>query len=157
MLLRQFRRLAKGYCSEFPIVGGNIITIFFEPQPPPPPPKAMLPHDPHHLKMKPPLKHETPFHEMIPRKSAINNHLKSSQNLWEIRVKKFILSKFGGLQAYSWQLYYQMNSFTGIFQQQHFKLPPCFDLSSSPIKLWGAPSPYVFNTCGKPCCWSFNH
>ena len=25
-------------------------------------------------------------------------------------------SKFAGLQAYSWQLYYQMNSFTGIFR-----------------------------------------
>ena len=33
-----------------------------------------------HLKMKPPnpLKHEAPFHEMIPRKSTINNNLKSS-------------------------------------------------------------------------------
>ena len=42
-------------------------------------------------------------------------------------VKKFIFSKFGGLQAYSRQLLYQMKAFTGIFQQ-HFKLPPCFDL-----------------------------
>ena len=40
----------------------------------------------HHLKMKPPhlknkppsLKCEAPFHEMIPRKSTINNNLKSS-------------------------------------------------------------------------------
>ena len=32
-------------------------------------------------------------------------------------MKKFIFSKFGGLQAYSPQLYYQMNSFTGIFQR----------------------------------------
>ena len=32
---------------------------------PPPPPS-------------PPLKHEAPFHEMIPRKSTINNNLKSS-------------------------------------------------------------------------------
>ena len=33
-----------------------------------------------HLKMKPPtpLKREAPFHEMIPRKSTINNNLKSS-------------------------------------------------------------------------------
>ena len=39
-----------------------------------------------HLKMKlppsekqpPPLKHDTPFYEMIPRKSTINNNLKSS-------------------------------------------------------------------------------
>ena len=35
---------------------------------------------PPHLKMKPatPLKREAPFHEMIPRKSKINNNLKSS-------------------------------------------------------------------------------
>ena len=39
-------------------------------------------------------------------------------------MKKFIFSKFGGLQACSRQLYYQMNSFTGIFRQ-HVKLPPC--------------------------------
>ena len=32
--------------------GGNIITIFFEALPPP---KLMLPHDPPHLKMKPPI------------------------------------------------------------------------------------------------------
>ena len=38
-------------------------------------------------------------------------------------MKKFIFSKFGGLEAYSQQRYYQMNSFTGIFRQ-HFKLPP---------------------------------
>ena len=31
-------------------------------------------------------------------------------------------SKYTGLQAYSWQLYYQMNSFTVIFRQ-HFKSP----------------------------------
>ena len=49
-------------------------------------------------------------------------------------MKKLIFSKFGGLQAYSRQLYYQMNSFTGIFRQ-YFKLPPCppcFDLSHPP-------------------------
>ena len=34
MLLRQFR-LAQGYCSGFPIVGENIVTIFFDPPPPP--------------------------------------------------------------------------------------------------------------------------
>ena len=38
-------------------------------------------------------------------------------------VKKFIFSKFAGLQNYCQQLYYQMNSFAGIFQQ-HFKPPP---------------------------------
>ena len=31
-------------------------------------------------KQIPPLKHETPLHEMIPRKSTINNNFKSSQN-----------------------------------------------------------------------------
>ena len=47
--------------------------------------------------------------------------------------KKFIFSKFAGLQNYSQQIYYQMNSFTGIFQQQLKSpppmLPPCIDLS----------------------------
>ena len=66
-------------------------------------------------KQIPPLKHETPLHEMIPRKSTINNNLKSSQNPWQIYVKKFIFIKFGGFQAFSRQFYYQMNSFTGIF------------------------------------------
>ena len=37
-------------------------------------------------------------------------------------MKKFIFSKFAGLQAYSQQLYYQMNSTTGI-SQQNFKPP----------------------------------
>ena len=51
-------------------------------------------------------------------------------------MKKFIFSKFGDLQAYSWQLYYQTPS------QVHFKLPPCsphvFWLKAH-IKFWGAP------------------
>ena len=99
------------------------------------------------------LKREVPFHEMTPRKSTINNNLKSSQNPSKVWVKKFIFSKFADLQAYSQQLYYQMNSTTGIFQQ-NFKLPlmlpPCIELS---IKFWRAP-PHVLNTCGKPwvCC-----
>ena len=54
MLLRQFRRLAQGYCSGFPIVGGNIITIFFE-TPPPPPTKTDAPP------RSPPLKNEAPI------------------------------------------------------------------------------------------------
>ena len=37
-------------------------------------------------------------------------------------VKKFIFSKFTGLQNYNRQLYYQMNSISGIFRQD-FKLP----------------------------------
>ena len=57
-----------------------ILRIFLNP-----PYQNRCPSPPHpHLKMKPPpsekqpplLKHETPFHEMIPRKSAINNNLK---------------------------------------------------------------------------------
>ena len=43
-------------------------------------------------------------------------------------------SNFAGLQAYSWQLYSQMNSFACIFRQ-HFKppmLPPYVDLSHPP-------------------------
>ena len=71
-------------------------------------------------------------------------------------MKKFIFNKF----AYSRQLYYQMNSFTGIFQQ-HFKPPmllPCIDLSPYPHQILKNPSPlphrpHVFNTCGKP--WSY--
>ena len=66
-------------------------------------------------------------------KSTINNNLKSSSNPWKICLKKFIFSKFGGLQACSRQFYHQMNSFPGIFWQ-YFKLPhapPCFDLSPS--------------------------
>ena len=58
-------------------------------------------------------------------------------------MKKFIFSKFAGLQAYSQQLYYQMNSFTGIFQQ-HFKspmLPACIDLSSPNQILKSTPPP----------------
>ena len=59
------------------------ILQFFSNRPPPiktdaPPPMGHTPH----LKMKPlpyekqtpPLKHEAPFHEMIPRKSTVNNN-----------------------------------------------------------------------------------
>ena len=56
-------------------------------------------------------------------------------------VKKFIFSKFASLQAYSLQHYYQINSFTGIFQQ-HFKpplhAPPMYWLKLPPIKFWRA-------------------
>ena len=58
-------------------------------------------------------------------------------------MKKFIFSKFAGFQAYSRQLYYQMNSFTGIFWQ-HFKLPNAplmFRLKRPSIKFWRAPPP----------------
>ena len=49
-------------------------------------------------------------------------------------MKKFIFSKFGGLQDYSQQLYYQMNSFTDIFDSilSSPMLTPCFDLRLSP-------------------------
>ena len=39
----------------FPIVGGNIIKIFFKPPRPSTPPNPMLPHGRSHLKMKPPI------------------------------------------------------------------------------------------------------
>ena len=47
----------------FPIVGGEV----------PPHPTIFL-----NLPPPAPLGHETAFHEMIPRKSTINNNLKSS-------------------------------------------------------------------------------
>ena len=67
----------------FPIVGGMgggpHLTIFFENTPHQ---NRCPPWGTPSLKMKfprlPPLKHETHFHEMIPRKSTINNNLKSS-------------------------------------------------------------------------------
>ena len=51
-------------------------------------------------------------------------------------MKKFIFSKFGGLQAYSRQLYYQMTPsqvfFTSILCSPHAPPPPqCFDLNPS--------------------------
>ena len=65
--------------------------IFQPPPPPPPPPPLIKPDAPQwgapplkneapHLKPppSPPLKREATFHEMIPRKSAINNNLKSN-------------------------------------------------------------------------------
>ena len=67
------------------------------------------------------------------------------------KPRGFILSIFASLQDYSRQLYYQMNSFTGIFWH-HFKtpmLPPCIDLSP-PHQIWKSPL-HVRNTCGKPC------
>ena len=65
-------------------------------------------------------------------------------------MKKFIFSKFAGLLAYSWQLYYQMNFFKGIFRQ-HLKppmLPPCIDLRPPPSNFEESP-PHVLNTYGK--------
>ena len=56
------------YWAGFPIVGGAWaphLIIFFKT---PPPTWKTTPH---------PLKHETPFYEMIPWKSTINNPLKS--------------------------------------------------------------------------------
>ena len=60
-------------------------------------------------------------------------------------MKKFIFSKFRGLQAYSWQLYYQMNSFRSIFQQ-HFKPTPCFEIAPTSNCEVGAPPPRMFST-----------
>ena len=90
---------------------------------------------------------------MIHRKSTINNKLKSRQNPWNICVKKFIFIKLAGLQAYSQQLYYQMN-FTGIFQQ-HLDLktphpPPCIDLSPPPHQILKSPHPMFSTPVGNP-------
>ena len=66
--------------------GASSILRFFL-KPPPPTKTDAFPWGTPHLKIKPhpsekqpppQLKHETPFHEMIPRKSTINNNLKSS-------------------------------------------------------------------------------
>ena len=54
-----------------------LLTIFFQN----PPHQNRCPpmgHPPIWKTTPPPLKHETPFHEMIPRKRKINNNLKSS-------------------------------------------------------------------------------
>ena len=59
-------------------------------------------------------------------------------------VKKFIFSKFAGLQAYSRQLYYQMNSFTGFFRQ-HFKPPHAPPMYWSPHQIFWKPSDTIFN------------
>ena len=55
-------------------------------------------------------------------------------------VKKFIFSKFAGLQAYNWQLYKQMNSFTYIFHHR-LKLP------HAPPMYWLKPPPYQILEC----------
>ena len=82
-----------------------ILWFFFENLPPiktDVPPHGVHPH----LKMKHPPSEPPP----PPTTTTI-------ENLGKICVKKFVFSKFVGLHAYSRQLYYQMNSFTGIFWQ----------------------------------------
>ena len=75
-------------------------------------------------------------------------------------MKKFIFSKFAGFQAYSYQLYYQTNSFTGIFRQ-HFKhtppgsppLPPCsscINLNLLPLNFEEPPMGMFSTHVGKP-------
>ena len=46
------------------------------------------------------------------------------------------------------QLYYRMNSFTGIFQQR-FKLPPCFDVGPHPHQILTCPFPPKVGPGGK--------
>ena len=67
-------------------------------------------------------------------------------------VKKFIFSKFAGLQAYNQQFTIKWTPsqvfFDSILRPPPM-LPPCIDLSPPPpIKFWRAP--HVLNTCGKP-------
>ena len=63
----------------FLIVHGCLLTpppkLIAPPHAAPPPLKNEAPPS---EKQAPPLKHERPFYEMIPRKSTINNNLKSS-------------------------------------------------------------------------------
>ena len=128
--------------------------FFRKPPPPKPMPPGVLPPlkneaPPIWKTTPPPLKHKPPFHEIIPRKSTINNKLKSSSNPWKVCLKKFIFSKSGGLQAYSQQLYHQMNFFTGIFRQ-HFKLPLPHQILRSPPQWWGPQPPMFETSVGNP-------
>ena len=76
-------------------------------------------------------------------------------------VKKFILSKFAGLQTYSRQFYHQMNSFKGIFDSILSPHAPHVLTEASPHQIlksppqWGRGDscPHVLNTCGKPCSY----
>ena len=124
-------------------------TIFFNP---PPPIKTDARHGVHppfkneapHLKNKhpAPLKRETPFHEMIPRKSTINYNL----NLAKILEKCVWRSSFlVNLQA--------CRIIAGNFTIKWTPSQVFFDRILSPPHappMYWAP-PHVLNTCGKPC------
>ena len=90
------------------------------------------------------LKCEAPFEKWFLEKT--NNNLKSSQNLWKIFVKKFIFSKFAGLQACRLIASYFTNRWTP--SQIFFKntlSPPCSPHvlpQVPPIKFWRAPPPF---------------
>ena len=64
-------------------------------------------------------------------------------------MKKFIFSKFAGWQAYIWQLYYQINSFTGIFRQ-HF-MPPMLPH----VLTYVPPLPMFLSPVGNPAVSSY--
>ena len=79
-----YKRICVYRVSHSSGVGGPLSYDFFQP---PPPTKTNAPHGvppplkneaPPSEKQPLPLKHETPFHKMIPRKSTINNNLNSS-------------------------------------------------------------------------------
>ena len=88
--IEQLFLIMRWFFSGFPIVGRrhggrgrpSILRIFSTPLPKVMPPMGHPPHP--HLKMKPPpsekqsppMKHETPFREVILKKSTINNNLK---------------------------------------------------------------------------------
>ena len=57
-------------------------------------------------------------------------------------MKKFIFRKFAGFQACRRKIYYQINSFTGIFDSiLSSPMLPCFDLSSPPSHFEEPPPP----------------
>ena len=96
----------------------------------------------------PPLKHETPFHEMIPRKSTINNNLQSKileKDAW----RSSFLVNLEACRLIACNFFIKWTP-SQVFFDSILSSPnalPCFDLSPPPIKFWGA---IVRNTCGKP-------
>ena len=67
-------------------------------------------------------------------------------------MKKFIFSEFAGLQAYSRQLYYQINSTTGIFNRilSPPHAPPYIDLSPPSPSNFEEPPPLFLKPVGNP-------
>ena len=68
-------------------------------------------------------------------------------------MKQFILSKVASLQAYSGQLYQQMNSFTGIFPRFYLDFknhsPPHVLTQASPSNFEDSPPPPFLPPCSQ--------